>query len=118
MTFDFIVILLVVEIFIFYQPIIMIFPQFVIYVLIDDYLKVRKDPSITSQGIANYISVALAVALSVFTFCLIVAKFHVIRYFETMYTVKYKIILSMKVCEVLSKLKCRGLRATSHQFVH
>ena len=43
----------------------MIFPQFVIYVLIDDYLKFRKDPSITSQEIANYISVALAVALSV-----------------------------------------------------
>ena len=47
----------------------MIFPQFVIYVLIDDYLKFRKDPSITSQEIANYmyISVALAVALSVWT---------------------------------------------------
>ena len=44
----------------------MIFPQFVIYVLIDDYLKFRKDPSITSQEIANYISVALAVALSVY----------------------------------------------------
>ena len=43
----------------------MIFPQFVKYVLIDDYLKFRKDPSITSQEIANYISVALAVALSV-----------------------------------------------------
>ena len=43
----------------------MIFPQFVIYVLIDDYLKFRIDPSITSQEIANYISVALAVALSV-----------------------------------------------------
>ena len=43
----------------------MIFPQFVIYVLIGDYLKFRKDPSITSQEIANYISVALAVALSV-----------------------------------------------------
>ena len=45
----------------------MIFTQFVKYVLIDDYLKFRKDPSITSQEIANYISVALAVALSVFT---------------------------------------------------
>ena len=45
----------------------MIFPQFVIYVLIDNYLKFRKDPSITSQEIANYISVALAVALSVYT---------------------------------------------------
>ena len=44
----------------------MIFPQFVIYLLIYDYLKFRKDPSITSQEIANYISVALAVALSVF----------------------------------------------------
>ena len=43
----------------------MIFPQFVIYELVDDYLKFRKDPSITSQEIANYISVALAVALSV-----------------------------------------------------
>ena len=53
------------DIYIFYQPIIMIFPQFVIYVLIYDYLKFRKDPSITSQEIANYISVALAVALSV-----------------------------------------------------
>ena len=31
----------------------------------DSYLKIRKDPSITSQEIANYISVALAVALSV-----------------------------------------------------
>ena len=66
MTFDFIVLLLIVDDFyIFYQPIIMIFPQFVKYVLIDDYLKFRKDPSITSQEIANYISVALAVALSV-----------------------------------------------------
>ena len=45
----------------------MFFPQFVIYVLIYDYLKFRKDPSITSQEIANYISVALAVALSVHT---------------------------------------------------
>ena len=43
----------------------MIFPQFVIYVLIYDYLKFRKDLSITSEEIANYISVALAVALSV-----------------------------------------------------
>ena len=43
----------------------MIFPQYVIYVLIYDYLKFRKDPSITSKEIANYISVALAVALSV-----------------------------------------------------
>ena len=43
----------------------MIFPQFVIYVLIYDYLKFRKDPSIPSQEIANYLSVALAVALSV-----------------------------------------------------
>ena len=46
----------------------MIFPQFAIYVLMYDYLKLRKDPSITSQEIANYISVALAVALSVVTF--------------------------------------------------
>ena len=44
----------------------MMLPQFVIYVLIDNYLKFRKDPSITSQEIANYISVALAVALSVY----------------------------------------------------
>ena len=44
----------------------MIFPQFVIYVLIYDYLKFRKDLSFTSQEIANYISVALAVALSVY----------------------------------------------------
>ena len=43
----------------------MTFPQLVKYVLIYDYLKLRKDPSITSQEIANYISVALAVALSV-----------------------------------------------------
>ena len=43
----------------------MIFLQFVIYVLNDDYLKFRKDQSITSQEIAHYISVALAVALSV-----------------------------------------------------
>ena len=34
--------------------------------LIYDILKFRKDPSIKSQEIANYISVALAVALSVF----------------------------------------------------
>ena len=45
--------------------IIIIVPQYVIYVLIYDYLKLRNDPSITSQEIANYISVALAVALSV-----------------------------------------------------
>ena len=45
----------------------MIFPQFIIiYVLIYDYLKFRTDPSITSQEIANHISVALAVALSVY----------------------------------------------------
>ena len=44
----------------------MIFLQFVIYVLNDDYLKFRKDPSITSKEIANYISVALAVALGVY----------------------------------------------------
>ena len=44
----------------------MIFPQYVIHVLIYDNLKFRKDPSITSKEIANYISVALAVALSVF----------------------------------------------------
>ena len=43
----------------------MIFPQFVMNVLIDDYIKFRKDPSITSQEKANYISVALAVAMSV-----------------------------------------------------
>ena len=43
----------------------MMFLQFVIYVLNDHYLKFRKVPSITSQEIANYISVALAVALSV-----------------------------------------------------
>ena len=48
------------------------FPQFVIYVLIYDYLKFRKDPSITSQEIANYISVALAVALSV---CIVGQKY-------------------------------------------
>ena len=53
----------------------MIFPQFVIYVLIDDYLKFRKDPSITSQEIANYISVALAVALSV---CLFINYFKIV----------------------------------------
>ena len=44
----------------------MIFHQYVIYVLIYNYLKFRKDPSITSQEIANYISVALALALSVY----------------------------------------------------
>ena len=44
----------------------MIFPQFVINVLIHDYLKFRKDPSITSQEVANYLSVALAVAFSVY----------------------------------------------------
>ena len=43
----------------------MMLPQFVIYVLNYDYLKFRKDPSISSQEIANHISVALAVALSV-----------------------------------------------------
>ena len=53
------------DFYIFYQLIIMIFHQYVIYVLIYDYLKFRKDPSITSQEIANYISVALALALSV-----------------------------------------------------
>ena len=46
----------------------MILPQYVIYVLIYDYLKFRKDPPITSKEIANYISVALAVALSVVCF--------------------------------------------------
>ena len=40
----------------------MILSQFVIYVLIYDYPKFRKDPSITFQEIANYVSVALAVA--------------------------------------------------------
>ena len=54
-----------IDFYIFYQPIIMSFPQFVIHVLIYDYLKFRKGPSITSQEISNYISVALAVALSV-----------------------------------------------------
>ena len=44
----------------------MIFPQLVIYVLIYDYLNFRKDPPITSQEMANYLSVALAVALSVY----------------------------------------------------
>ena len=44
----------------------MIFPQFVIYVLIYNYLKFRKDLSFTSQDKANYISVALAVALRVY----------------------------------------------------
>ena len=44
----------------------MIFPQYVIYVLIYDYLNFRKRSVITSQEIANYISVALAVALSVY----------------------------------------------------
>ena len=43
----------------------MILPQFVIYELVYNYPKFRKDPSITFQEIANYISVALAVALSV-----------------------------------------------------
>ena len=42
------------------------FPQFVIYVLIYDYLKFKKDPAITSKEITNYISVALTVALSVY----------------------------------------------------
>ena len=46
----------------------MIFPQFVIYPYVLIYVnpKFRKDPSITSQEIADYINVALAVALSVF----------------------------------------------------
>ena len=66
-TFDFIVMLLIVKILTFFlQPIIMIFPQFIIYMSIYNYLKLRTDPSITSQEIANYISVALAVALSVY----------------------------------------------------
>ena len=43
----------------------MLFPQFVIYVLFNIYPKFRKDSSITSQAIANYIGVALAVTLSV-----------------------------------------------------
>ena len=43
----------------------MIFPQFIIYMLIYYYLKFRTNPAISSQEIANYISVALAVALSV-----------------------------------------------------
>ena len=61
-TFDFIVMLLIVKIFTFFiYPILMIFPQFVIYVLIYDNLKFRKDPPITSQEIANYLSVALSV---------------------------------------------------------
>ena len=66
MTFDFIVVLLNVEIFTFLSTDEKVFFQFVIYVLNDDYLKFRKDPSITSHEIANYISVALAVALSVY----------------------------------------------------
>ena len=53
------------DFYIFYQPIIMNFPQFFVYVLVYDYLKCRKYSSIISQEIANYISVALAVALSV-----------------------------------------------------
>ena len=57
-TFDFIVMLLTVKIFyIFYKPNNKISPQFVIYVLIYVYPKFRKDPSITSQEIANYIGV-------------------------------------------------------------
>ena len=44
----------------------MIFPQFVIFVLIYDYLKFRKELSFTSQEITNYISVALVVAFSVY----------------------------------------------------
>ena len=43
----------------------MIFSQYVVYVLIYDNLKFRKDPSITAKEIAYYISVAFAVALSV-----------------------------------------------------
>ena len=49
-----------------YQPIIMIFPQYVKYVLFYVQPKSGKDSSITSNEIANYISVALAVALSVY----------------------------------------------------
>ena len=45
----------------------MIFPQFVIFVLIYDYLKFRKDSFFLSQEITNCISVTLAVALSVHT---------------------------------------------------
>ena len=77
MTFVFIVMLLIVKIFyIFDQLIIMIFPQYVIYVLIYDYPEIRKDPSITSKEIANYISVALAVALSVYR-----ELSHLVKYF-------------------------------------
>ena len=36
------------------------------HICVDLRLPKRKDPSITSQEIANYISVALAVALSVY----------------------------------------------------
>ena len=43
----------------------MIFPQYVVYMLIYDNIKFIKDPSITSKEIANYINVAFAVALSV-----------------------------------------------------
>ena len=59
----------------------MIFPQLVISVLIDDYLKFRKDSLITSQEIANYISVALAVALSVYFI-------NIFLYFMTLYIIK------------------------------
>ena len=40
-------------------------PAFVICVLMYVYTKFERDPSSTSQVIANYISVAFAVALSV-----------------------------------------------------
>ena len=46
--------------------IIKILPQYVMYVMIYDYLKFRINQSITSKEIANHISVALAVALSVY----------------------------------------------------
>ena len=45
----------------------MIFPQFIIYVLIYDYLKFRTDPSITSQEIANYNALAEALSVRVLT---------------------------------------------------
>ena len=59
MTFDF------KDVYNFNRTIITISPAFVICVLMYVYPKFERDPSSTSQVIANYISVALVVALSV-----------------------------------------------------
>ena len=65
-TFDFIMMLLIVKMLTFLIEQLERFPPaFVICVLMYVYPKFERDPSSTSQVIADYISVALAVALSV-----------------------------------------------------